>query len=360
LFLLSPTWLVWGSMARMDTMLVLLNFLAFLMLSSEGQLERVDRLRKWPWVHWILAGLLNSAALMMKSSACTLTLALLLTAVRKREWKKAALFLSAVLFPYLLFTAYWQWRTQGAYSLFLQWQAADLHWSGAWSFLSTSFAKECGWLVLALGWTALSGRLPMLLGSQVLLSGVWFLVAACQSTSAENHMEFFLFAIFALGEGWGSWKGRERKRREWPLLALMMVGLVLYGSTPAPGSPSREEMNAKAQALLFYQRDGDYLALDTDLPYLAGRRIWYQYSGLMPFYRQGTWDPAPLVRDIRSRRFLSVEVYDLPEQTLLPEPVMVAVREDYRVGARAFGRVWYVPRNFIGNLRLPVAGTTTP
>ncbi len=99
-----------------------------------------------------------------------------------------------------------------------------------------------------------------------------------------------------------------------------------------------EETQAKSQMLPLYAKPGDYLAIDSDLPYMAGRRLWYLYSGLMPFYYQGIWNPAPMVRDVQSRKFLSIEVYDTPGQNLLPPPVMEAVVKNYRIGFKAYGR----------------------
>jgi hypothetical protein len=178
---------------------------------------------------------------------------------------------------------------------------------------------------------------------QLLFSLLWFLVAACQPTSAENHyMEFLLFGLFALGEGL-CLKSCPTQQTHGVVTFLLAATLALYALAPSPKVPSAEETNAKSQMLHLYEKPGDYLAIDVDLPYMAGRRIWYLYSGLMPFYYQGIWNPAPMVRDVESRKFLSIEVYDQPGQTLLPPPVMEAVVKNYQVGFKAYGRDWYVP-----------------
>ncbi len=127
------------------------------------------------------------------------------------------------------------------------------------------------------------------------------------------------------------------------MTTLLTVALGLYAFTPPPKVPSAEEMKAKAQMLPLYEKQGEYLAMDADLPYMAGKRIWFLYSGLMPFYYQGLWNPAPMVRDVETKKFLSIEVYDLPGQTLFPPSVMEAIEKNYRIGLQAYGRDWYVP-----------------
>jgi hypothetical protein len=342
LFLISPTWLSWGTMARMDSLLGLVNFSAFLILYSMDSSQRKISPRK-ELGSWAAAGFINSLGLMMKSSACTFTFAGLGLALWKRKWKEAGVFLGALLLPYALNSLYWQYKSQGNYLLFLKWQAGGLYLSSLWFFLTTSFARECGWMLVAVLWLIGKGRLSPLLVLQLLFSLLWFLVAACQPTSAENHyMEFLLFGFFALGEGL-SLKSPPAEGTQTVAMVLLAAALVLYAMAPAPQVPGMEEMQAKSQMLPLYEKPGDYLAIDVDLPYMAGRRIWYLYSGLMPFYYQGIWNPAPMVRDVKARKFLSIEVYDQPRQTLLPPPVMEAVVKNYRIGFKAYGRAWYVP-----------------
>jgi hypothetical protein len=195
LFFLSPTWFSWSTMARMDSLLVLIDLVAFLTLyrkyPDDGENKQGPALGSW-----LLAGLLNSLGLMMKYSACIFTLTALTFALKNRKWKQAGVFLLAVLIPTALTTAYWQWVSHGAYGLLLKWQAGDLHLTILWSMLSTSFMRECGWLVLALLPFLIIGSIPLMLRLQVIFSVLWFLLAACEATSAENHyMEFLVFGL---------------------------------------------------------------------------------------------------------------------------------------------------------------------
>lgn len=254
------------------------------------------------------------------------------------------LFLAAAVIPYVLFTLFWQWKTQGDYFLFLKWQAADLHLSNLWYYLRTSFFRECLWVVVAVGWVAWRKSVSLVLKLQVLFSLLWFLAAALDASSAENHyMEFFLISIFALGEGAKSLAGRPVWKGSMVLYSLLALGLVLEATAAPPRLPSKEEMDQKSKALSLYQKQGEYLALDSDIPYLAGRRIWFQFQDMVPFYRNGLWDPAPLEKEIQAKRFLSIEVYDLPFQPFVPDPVMRSIEMNYHVGTRAFGRLWFVP-----------------
>ncbi len=121
-------------MARMDSLLVLVNFSAFLLLYSldSGQWKVLSEKKLGLWV---AAGFINSLGLMMKSSACTFTLAALAYALWNRKWKQGIVFLAAVLVPYTLNTLYWQWNSHGNYLLYLKWQAGDLYLSNLWYFL---------------------------------------------------------------------------------------------------------------------------------------------------------------------------------------------------------------------------------
>ena len=336
---LFPTWLTWGSMARMDTVLVGVNLFSLLVLLKEMELNPSKSLRSW----W-MAGFLNAAALLLKPSACTLTLAVFLIVVLKRKWKEGFAFLSVALIPVLLVTAYWQWKTNGLYLIHTyKWAAQDFNFSVLWGFLSGSFLKEGGWLVLGVVVTLFKRPLPLLLKLQLLFSALW-LLGLSRNGSAENYyMEFFMVGILVLGEGWFVHNERYPVKSEMPLLCLALAGLYL-GLQPGPGSPSYSQMAAEARGLTFFADPGEYLTLDTDLPYQAGRRIWYQHSGLLPLINRGLWDPAPLIRDITDKKFLKIEMYDLPSQFLWPESVTNAVERNYKMFAVDSGRRWYLPR----------------
>lgn len=91
ILLLSPTWSVWGTMARMDSLLVLLNFGAFMLFYSTEK-DRDTGKGQEEWGTWAAVGMLNSLALMMKSSACTLTITVLVYFFAKKRWKEAIFF----------------------------------------------------------------------------------------------------------------------------------------------------------------------------------------------------------------------------------------------------------------------------
>jgi hypothetical protein len=338
---ISPTWETWGTMVRMDTLLLFVNFSAFLILlwnaeQAEGNTKRFI---------WLMGGLLNAAAIMMKPTALTLTLAMVFWALRKRRPKDLVWFISGALGPVLISLAILQWQTGGMYWIqTIRWAALGFSPQRFFHFILHGFLKEAGWLVALV--LLRFKKLPTLLKFQLALSflSLWTL---CRDGSAENYyMEFILYGLFAAGEGWAS---QEKKSPEYFWLPcagglLVLTGAVLLSLAPGPSVPSVDEIKMKESVSSIYQKGQYHLALDNDLVVMAGKPIWYQPSGIISILQAGAWDPAPLLRDIQNHKFTTIEFYDLPHQYLYAPVVEQAVLQNYRTGWKAYGRVWYVPK----------------
>ncbi len=205
MFLISPTWLSWGTMARMDSLLVLVNFSAFLLLYSiepaqsmksrrekgagsmgdsgppqlAGPHDEIQRL------YFHAGGLgLRSLAPEMETrgpgffGSCSGSLRLEQSLLAMEQpWELPAVSQMA-----------------GRQPLFIQ----------PLVFFNDLFRQG---MRLAGG----RGRPPalwkkslsLLLVFQLAFSTLWFLTASCQPTSAENHyMEFLLFGFSPWGKVW--------------------------------------------------------------------------------------------------------------------------------------------------------------
>jgi hypothetical protein len=338
---LFPTWRTWGSMARMDTLLSMVDFLAFLWVLnlSERPIKKRGRI-EWGW--WT-AGFLNAAALAMKPSACTVTLAVFFFLLSEKRFRELMVFLSAALIPVAILSVYFQCATHGLYLMHtLKWAATGFDWRFLWTELAGPFFKEAFWLIVAGLFFLFFKPMTGILKWQMLFSALW-IFALCREGSAENYyMEFLLYGLFWLGEGWSSHQVFPPRIRPF-LITAPLLGLLCLAFLPGPRIPSEEEITQKDQILPLYAAPGESLSLDTDLPYLAGKGMEYQYSGLMPMAREGLWDPAPLIQDIRNHKFTTIELYDIPEQFLLPQTVAQAVEQNYHVTLKAYGRRWYLP-----------------
>jgi hypothetical protein len=340
---ISPTWATWGSMVRMDTLLLFVNFSAFLILLWNA--ERAEGNTKS--FIWFVGGLLNAVAILMKPTALTLTLVMMLWAVLKRKPKDLLWFLLGALGPVSIFLVVAQWQTGGMYWIHtIRWAALGFSPERFFYFMFHGFFKEAGWLLILVLLTAGTKKLPILLKLQLALSflSLWTL---SRDGSAENYyMEFVLYGLFAVGEGWGK-KDAESEKLFWLPYAgglLLLTGTILLSLAPSPSVPSADEIKMKESVAAIYQKGQYHLALDNDFPVMADKPIWYQPSGIISIVQAGAWDPAPLIRDIQVRKFTTVEFYDLPHQTLYPPIVERAVLQNYRIGWKAYGRVWYVPK----------------
>jgi hypothetical protein len=340
---ISPTWETWGTMVRMDSLLLFFNFSAFLILlwmteKKEGEVNGFL---------WITAGLLNAAAILMKPTALTLTLAVALWASGKRRPKDLLLFLLGSLGPVLVFLVVVQWQTGGMYWIqTIRWAALGFSMGRFWYFILHGFLKEAGWLFVLVLLTAVTRKLPMLLKFQLVLSllSLWTL---CRDGSAENYyMEFILYGLFSVGEGWTKKEEKSDKHLWLPYLVglLVLTGTILLSLSPGPSVPSVDEIKMKESVSSIYQKGLYHLALDNDLVVMAGKPIWYQASGIISILQAGAWDPAPLLSDIQNHKFTTIEFYDLPHQYLYAPMVEQTVLRNYRVGWKAYGRVWYIPK----------------
>jgi hypothetical protein len=330
-------------MIRLDTLLLFFNFSAFLILLWMTELEE-GKINRFIWT---MAALLNAAAILMKPTAMTLTLAMVLWAICKRRPKDLAWFLLGALGPVLVFLGVAQWQTSGMYWIqTIRWAALGFSKQRFLHFMLHGFLKEAGWLFVLVLLTLKLKTIPVLLKIQLGLAflSLWTL---CRDGSAENYfMEFILYGLFAAGEGWAKKEKKSEKHFRLSCAGglLLLTGTIFLSLAPSPSVPSADEIKMKQSAAAIYQKGQYHLALDNDLPVMAGKPIWYQPSGIISVLQADAWDPAPLLNDIQSHKFTTIEFYDLPHQTLYAPVVEQAVLQNYRIGWKAYGRVWYVPK----------------
>lgn len=294
-------------MVRLDTLLLALNFGAFLILRSAC--EGLPKGRSPAAAPLAVAGILNAMAILLKPTAITLTLAFTVWALIRRPGKTAWAFGGCVAVPLGLFFAAAQWSTGGLYWLHtVVWAAVGFDARRLWGFLSGPFLREAGWLMVGVLLTVWRRPLPLLLKCQLLFSTL-SLVSLSREGSAENYyMGFILYGLWTLAEGWATQpiaRVRERKGIAWRyvLYGLLCLGLFFIARAPGLSLPSAAEMAAKLEMSRLYEGNGPQLALDADLPVMAGNQLWYQSSGIMPIARAGIWNPAPLVEDIHEKKF---------------------------------------------------------
>jgi 4-amino-4-deoxy-L-arabinose transferase-like glycosyltransferase len=112
LFLLSPTWAAWGTMVRTDSLMIFLEFSAFLLLLKAHEKKAT---REEPAVvrGILAAGGLTALALMLKQNAILLVLAYVVYCFRERKGRAFLLYsMAALLAPAVLF-GFLQRATQG-------------------------------------------------------------------------------------------------------------------------------------------------------------------------------------------------------------------------------------------------------
>jgi len=329
-------------MVRPDCLSLLFHFAAFLLLyrdSLESERKRVDTRRL------VLAGFLSAFAIGIKQTTLSLWLAYGLYVFLRKKWKNLFFFLLGALPPIIAVVLGGQWATKG---MFLQhtffWLDTGYDFKTLEYFLIHGFLREAGWLALGVGLTWWLRPPGLLLQCQILFSVIQ-LASLGRSGGAENYcLEFWLYGIFFLAEGQWFKAARERGAAgKWipPLFALAACFFLFR--CPWPEVPSAQTVQMKSDASQMYRAPGEYLALDLDLPLMAGRRIWYQPVEYQYLFLKSRWDPAPLIRDIRERKFVNVELYDIPRQYLLPAPVVDEIMRNYHVGVRNYGRLWLVP-----------------
>jgi hypothetical protein len=178
---------------------------------------------------------------------------------------------------------------------------------------------------------------------------LWVLGLGRQGAAENYYLEFILFGLFLMGEGWTAAWERPLKPRALgvPLLfaCLPVAGLASFNlcGKPWPSPPSLEERGMKEDVERLYAGPGEHLALDMDLPLLAGKRIWIQPLEYTWMVEKGFWDERPLLDAIRTKKFLTIELYDIPEQYLLPPGTVREIQKDYHIFLRDYGRVWLAP-----------------
>lgn len=343
LFWVSPTLRNWGSMARMDTLLLAVQFGAFLLLYRGW----IGKGKRWDPA---AAGVLGALSLLLKQSAITLALAYGAACLGKKRFRSLGMFLVCVLLPVAVVFSVLEVSSHG---WFFFWNFKSLplayHWNGFVYYLKTALLPETGWLILALVGTWVLRGLPLLLKCQLVFSSL-LLLGMGREGAAENYLlEFWLYGLFALGEGWAMVPTTSRKRTSpiwprWALACLLLLGSVALLRRPLPRIPSQAEMDMKASVLAIYRLPGEHLALDADLPLMAGKKVWLMPMEYRAMVEERGLDMAPLLRDIATEKFTTIELYDMSEQYLLPEAVTAQVERYYRVRTKAFGRRWYVPQ----------------
>lgn len=111
----------------------------------------------------------------------------------------------------------------------------------------------------------------------------------------------------------------------------------------SPDVPSADEISMKSEAAQIYKGLGEHLALDSDLLLMAGKRIWIQPFEYFAMVKRGHWKMDPLLNDIRTKKYSTIEIYDMPGQYLLPQPIVDEIGKNYHVVIRRFGRLWLFP-----------------
>lgn len=341
-------------MNRCDAFGLFLQFLAFLLLYQE-------EFRKKPapeegaatWGTIVLAGFLEALAILVKQTSMGLLVVFALYGVGEKRWKPVLLFALSCLLPVGVVFGIEQWQSGGFFlkNIFL-WLDTGTSIGNLTYYFFHFFTLEGGVLLVLVIFLVRTRELNNLLRWQVFFSALMLLDLA-RAMSAENYfMEFLLYGIFLVGEGLASAR-KEGLRiqwlpKSWPpaLIPFCLLVLVFAGDSRIawPGLPSEQEIDMKWNAAtVIYRNPGEHLALDLDLPVMAGKRLWVQPAEYTAMVKRGYWSAEPLIRDIREKKFATIELYDLPQQYLLPEAVVAEVKNNYHVKIREFGRLWYVP-----------------
>jgi hypothetical protein len=305
--------------------------------------EKVGRDR----VKWILAaGGLTALALLLKQNAVLLIFAYTLFCALEKKWGNLRLFLTASLAPVLLVSLLMQWATQGLYLKYvLLWVPFGFRPELLLHYLTDRFLPECGWLLVGVAATWWMRKTSLLARCQLSFSLLWVLGLGREAAAENYYLEFFLFGFYFLGEGWLSERsGRPEGKKQYVFAAILAAGFLFLNSRPWPVSPPLAEWEMKLWAADLYRGSGEHLALDLDLPLMAGKRLWLQPLEFSHMVEKGVWSSESLLKDIRSKKFATIELYDIPKQFLLPETVVGEVKKNYRVVHRKYGRLWLVPK----------------
>ena len=343
LFLLSPTWATWGSMVRPDTLSLFFHLAAFLILFKDS-LENSDR--QSGVSRLVLAGILAAVAVGLKQTSLTLWLAYGFYTVAGKHWRKLGWFLLGAVPPFMVLVVGEEWSTHGMFLKFTAlWLDTGYDLKTLFYFFFHGFLREAGWLVIGVV-VIRYWRIPNpLLKWQVLFS-VLQLLSLGRNGGAENYwLEFWLYGILFIAEGiWLLPSPKTSAVPNWFPFLLAPAAILSSLMYPWPQVPSDQTVQMKLEASKYYKIPGDYLALDLDLPLMGGKPIYYQPVEYQYLFLKDRWKLDPLLADIRTGKFVSIELYDIPTQYLLPDRVVKEIETDYRLAWKAYGRRWYVPR----------------
>jgi hypothetical protein len=326
-------------------------FCAYLLLASadkEGTIGKTGS-KAFPV---LAAGFLAALAFFLKQNAALLALAYGLHCLLLGKWKKLFLFMTPFAGSVLLGSAWLQWATHGQY-LNYTFFWVPLGYESRWFFelFADSFIPECGWLAAAVIITWAIRETSHLIRCQTAFSALWLLGLGRAGSAESFYLEFTLYGIYFLGEGWAQ-RGETppdyepRSGFEWKLALFplfLALGIFFFSRGPEPQAPSPGERAMKTQILAIYAGGGNHLALDADLLVMAGKRIWLQPMEFTQLVGNGRWSPQPLLEDIRAKKFATIELYDIPRQYLLPEMVVDEIKRNYHVVLRKYGRLWLAP-----------------
>ncbi len=344
-FWLSPTWKLWGSIVRPDTLSLLFHFSAFLLLYGDS-MEMKSGKRK-SGVLTLAGGFLSAAAVCIKQTTISLWFAYLLFALIRKEWGRLRVFVLGACLPVFLLVVWEQFKTNGYFLKHTTtWLDTGYDFTLLKYYFLHGFLKEAGWLLPAVVLILVFRPPGLLLRCQLLMAGIQ-LASLGRNGGAENYtLEFWLYAILLAAEG--CWGGGEKdweklKWVKWAPPFFAMAGYLFLIPIPVVSAPPRETILEKMEAAKMYEAPGSYLCLDMDLLLMAGKRIEYQPVEFQYLFRKGRWEPRPLLNDIKMKKFNSVEIYDIPEQYLLPGIVVDEIKKNYHVSLREYGRLWLVP-----------------
>lgn len=347
--LLSPTWAFWSTIVRADTLMLFFNFSCLILVGWEPD-ERDSR--KASSEHrWRLAaaGFLNALALLIKISAGTVTAGIFFFLLIRKKWPSLVIFLTCSVLTAALVTIFFQWYSRGISSSFGFGLPTGFHFELFFYFLRNSFLPESAWLVGAVSAAYLSGRMPLLWKCQMLFSFLWLFSLGVENGAENYYMEFILFGIAAVGETFGKPLKKSQtdmKVLPWVFLVSLLFVLGFFQMTrlPWPQPPSPEVRAMKSEVLAIYKLPGEHLAVDEDLPLMAGKRVWLQFHGYRELVDAGRLDPKVLSNEIKNRFFTTIELYDTPQQNFLPDETVREIKDNYEVRIRKFGRVWLFPK----------------
>ena len=125
-----------------------------------------------------------------------------------------------------------------------------------------------------------------------------------------------------------------------------MIGVYISSAGNSwPTIPTLETMVEKSVDMRIYQLPGEHLALDIDLPVLAGKRVWIQPVEYADMVNQGIWSQDPLMREVHEKKYSTIELYDMPRQNLFPPKVIVEIKKNYHVIRQKRGERWLAPND---------------